>query len=444
MSKENRTFYIETYGCQMNVADSELIASVLQSHEYMLTKEIKEAGVILINTCSIRDHAEQRVFSRLDYFNALKKKNPKIKIGLVGCMAERLKEDVLSRKPFIDLVVGPDAYRNLPPMLETVDSGQKAINVILSKEENYDNILPVHYHSNHISAFITIMRGCDNMCAYCVVPFTRGRERSRSHKEILNELDVLIKEGYKEVTLIGQNVDKYYFKDHNIAIDFADLLEIVALRAPELRIRFSTSYPQNFTEKVVMVMAKYPNICRYIHLPIQSGSNHVLEQMKRGYTREWYLDRIAMIRKHLPDCAISTDIIAGFCNETDEGHHHTLNMMKTVNFDFAYMFMYSERPGTYAAKKIKDDVPSEVKKQRLSEIIELQNMLSHNSNKKDVGKTFEILVEGTSKRSDEFLYGRNSQNKVIIFKADKSLIGQFVKVSVNNYTQATLLGELVD
>ncbi len=426
----------------MNVADSELIASVLQSKDYTLTQEIKEAGVILINTCSIRDHAEQRVFSRLDYFNSLKKKDPNIKIGLVGCMAERLKDDVLTKKPFIDLVAGPDSYRSLPHMFETIESGQKAVNVILSKEENYEDILPVHYNSNGISAFITIMRGCDNICAYCVVPFTRGRERSRSYDDILKELDVLIKDGFKEVTLIGQNVDKYNYKEEDYEVDFADLLERVAQYAPDLRIRFSTSYPQNFTEKVVEVMEKYSNICRYIHLPVESGSDHMLEHMKRGHSREWYLDRIAMIKKHLPDCAISTDIIAGFCDETDEDHQQTMDLMKTVGFDFAYMFKYSERPGTIAAKRFEDNVPEEVKKERLSEIIELQSSLSHNSNKKDVGKTFEILVEGTSKRSDEFLYGRNSQNKVVIFKADRSLIGQLVNVKVNNYTQATLLGEL--
>jgi len=409
-----KKFYIETYGCQMNVADSEVIATILIKNQFTQTKEIETADIILINTCAIRDHAEQRVYGRLDYFNSLKKKNINIRIGIVGCMAERLKDQLIEKKPFIDLIAGPDAYRHLPEMIDTMESGQKVVNTILSKEETYEEILPTRYDSNGISAFISITRGCDNMCAYCVVPFTRGRERSRSPEDILKEIDAVKNDGFKEVTIIGQNVDKYRYKDKNREVDFPALLEMVALRVPEMRVRFSTSYPQDFTEEVVLTMKKYPNICRYIHLPVQSGSNKILDLMKRGYTREWYLDRIAMIRKHLPDCTISTDIITGFCDETEADHQDTLDLMEEVGFDFAYMFKYSERPGTFAAKRLQDNVSESIKKQRLNEVIDLQNRLSLISNEKDIGKTFEVLIEGISKKSSENYFGRNSQNKVIV------------------------------
>jgi len=440
---KTKKFYIETYGCQMNVADSEVIATVLTDNQLQQTKAIESADIILINTCAIRDHAEQRIYGRLDYFNSLKKKNPNIKIGIVGCMAERLKDKLLDEKPFIDLIAGPDAFRHLPEMFSSMEAGQKAVNVLLQKEETYEGILPTRYDSNGISAFISITRGCDNMCAYCVVPFTRGRERSRLPEDILKEIDVVKNSGFKEVTLIGQNVDKYRFKDENRTVDFPALLEMVATHIPNMRIRFSTSYPQDFSEKVVQVMEKHPNICRYIHLPVQSGSNKILDLMKRGYTREWYLDRIAMIRKYLPDCTISTDMIAGFCDETKADHRDTLELMKQVKFDFAYMFKYSERPGTFAAKRYQDNVPEAIKKKRLSEIIELQSHLSLESNEKDVGKTFEVLVEGISKKSADKYFGRNSQNKVIVFPKASVQIGDFVQVKVTNVSSATLIGEVV-
>jgi len=440
---KTKKFYIETYGCQMNVADSEVIATVLTDNQLQQTKAIESADIILINTCAIRDHAEQRIYGRLDYFNSLKKKNPNIKIGIVGCMAERLKDKLLDKKPFIDLIAGPDAYRHLPAMFSSMEAGQKVVNVLLQKEETYEGILPTRYDSNGISAFISITRGCDNMCAYCVVPFTRGRERSRLPEDILKEIDAVKNSGFKEVTLIGQNVDKYRFTDENRTVDFPALLEMVATHIPDMRVRFSTSYPQDFSEKVVQVMKKYPNICRYIHLPVQSGSNKILDLMKRGYTREWYLDRIAMIRKYLPDCAISTDIIAGFCDETEADHHDTLELMKQVKFDFAYMFKYSERPGTFAAKRYQDNVPEAIKKKRLNEIIELQTRLSLESNEKDIGKTFEVLVEGISKKSADKYFGRNSQNKVIVFPKGSAQIGDFVPVKVTNVSSATLIGEVV-
>ncbi|MCF6184392.1 MAG: tRNA (N6-isopentenyl adenosine(37)-C2)-methylthiotransferase MiaB [Bacteroidales bacterium] len=440
---QTRKFYIETYGCQMNVADSEVIATVLTGNNFDRTDEIETADIILINTCAIREHAEKRVYGRLDFFNSLKKKNANLKIGIVGCMAERLKDQLLKEKPFIDMVVGPDAYRHLPEMFDTIESGQKVVNVILSKAETYEGILPTRYDSNGISAFISITRGCDNMCAYCVVPFTRGRERSRLPEDILKEVNAVKNDGFKEITLIGQNVDKYLYVGKNRIIDFPALLKMVASSVPEMRVRFSTSYPQDFTEEVVLTMKEYQNICRYIHLPVQSGSNRILDLMKRGYTREWYLDRIAMIRKHLPGCAISTDIIAGFCNETDADHHDTLDLMKRVKFDFAYMFKYSERPNTFAARNFEDDIDEKIKKRRLNEIITLQQKLSLQSNEKDVGKVFEVLIEGFSKKSDDRLFGRNSQNKVIVFNKEDAKTGDYVNVKVNSCTSATLLGEIL-
>lgn len=427
----------------MNIADSEVVASILRSNNYEQTKDINQTDIILINTCAIREHAEQRVYGRLDYFNSLKKKKSNLKIGLIGCMAERIKEQIFENKPFVDLIAGPDTYRSLPTMFETIASNQKTVNVLLNKAELYEGIFPTRYDSNGISAFISITRGCNNMCAYCVVPFTRGRERSRTPEDILKEINAVKNKGFKEITLIGQNVDKYLFTRENTSVDFSDLLAMVAEHAPDIRIRFSTSYPQDFSEKVVLTIKKYSNICRYIHLPVQSGSNKTLELMKRGYTREWFLNRIALIRKHLPDCSISTDIIAGFCNETEADHKATLDLMREVQFDFAYMFKYSERPGTFAAKHYKDNVPEEVKKQRLNEIIALQNQLSLSSNKNDIGKSFEVLTENFSKKSDDYLFGRNSQNKVIVFPKKDIQIGDIVRVKIKHASSATLIGEQI-
>jgi len=437
--KNKKKFYIETYGCQMNVADSELVVTILGGEGYAVTQNIEEADLILVNTCAVREHAEQRVLSRLDYFNTFKRKKQGVKIGVLGCMAERMRSTLFDKKPFVDIVAGPDSYRNLPQMIETTESGQKAVNVILSREETYEGILPTRYNSNGLSAFVSIMRGCDNMCTFCIVPFTRGRERSRSVDSILEEVRQIVNDGYKEITLIGQNVDKYIYKD----VNFAKLLSMVAEEAKDLRIRFATSYPQHFTEEVVKVMASKSNVCHYIHLPVQSGSNRMLEMMKRGYTREWYLERIKMIRSYVPDAAISTDIIAGFCGETEKDHEETLKLMEEVAFDYAYMFKYSERPGTYAAKHLKDDVPDDVKLRRLNEIIDLQRKLSEESNKKDVGKVYKVLVEGPSKKSDKEFFGRNSQNKVIVFPKGNVKKGDLVDVKVTGYTSATLRGETV-
>lgn len=434
--------YIETYGCQMNVADSEVVVSILNGVGYGITENYREADLILINTCSIRDNAEQRVFNRLNEFKALKKKNKGLLVGIIGCMAERLKENLLEREKLVDLVVGPDAYRDLPKLVEQAEGGQRAINVLLSREETYAEISPVRLDKNGVSSFVSIMRGCDNMCAYCVVPFTRGRERSRAPETILGEIRELLDKGYKEVTLLGQNVDKYNWNQGEV--NFAELLEMTALLSPELRVRFSTSYPQDMTDEVLHTIAKYPNICRYIHLPVQSGNTAVLERMRRGYTREWYMDRINAIKRIIPDCAISSDFIAGFCGETEEEHQDTLTLMEWAAFDYAYMFKYSERPNTYAARKFSDDVPDEVKGRRLDEIIALQNRLSLQSNKKDIGKTFEVLVEGYSKKSIERMFGRNSQNKVIVFDKKDSQPGDYVMVKVDRCTSATLHGEIVE
>ncbi|OFY26256.1 MAG: tRNA (N6-isopentenyl adenosine(37)-C2)-methylthiotransferase MiaB [Bacteroidetes bacterium RIFOXYA12_FULL_35_11] len=436
--------YIETYGCQMNVADSEVVVSVMKDHGYMRTEDIHEADVILVNTCSIRENAETRVWGRLDVFRLARKKNPELIIGVIGCMAERLKQKLIEESKIVDLVVGPDAYRELPSMLVEVEQGKKSINVKLSKEENYEDILPVRYDTNGVSAFVSIMRGCDNMCAFCVVPFTRGRERSRSPQTILREAQELVDSNYKEVTLLGQNVDKYAWKDKTGTLSFAGLLEKVAQTNPLLRVRFSTSYPHDMTDEVLEVMAKYDNICKSIHLPVQSGSTKMLELMKRGYTREWYMDRIRSIKKYLPECSISTDIITGFCDETEEDHKETLSLMEWVKYDFAFMFKYSERPDTFAARKYKDNIGEEIKTRRLSEIISLQNKLSAESKKQDVGKTYEVLIEGTSKKSKEFLFGRNSQNKVIVFPKESAVIGDYVKVKIMRSTSATLIGEIQD
>jgi len=434
--------YIETYGCQMNVADSEVVVSILNGEGFNLTENYKEADLILINTCSIRDNAEQRIFNRLNEFKALKKQKKGLLVGIIGCMAERLKENLLEKEKLVDLVVGPDAYRDLPKLVKEAEGGQRAINVLLSREETYAEISPVRLDKNGVSSFVSIMRGCDNMCAFCVVPFTRGRERSRKPETILNEIRELLDNSYKEVTLLGQNVDKYNWNEGEVS--FAKLLEMTAQLSPQLRVRFSTSYPQDMTDEVLHTIAKYPNICKYIHLPVQSGSSEILDKMKRGYTREWYMDRISAIKRIIPDCAISSDFITGFCGETEQDHQQTLSLMDWVGFEFAYMFKYSERPNTYAARKLPDDVPEEIKSRRLDEIIELQHKLSHISNKKDLGKTFEVLIEGVSKKSDDRLFGRNSQNKVVVFNKKDNQIGDYVMVKVNDCTSATLHGEIVE
>ncbi len=436
-----KKLYIETYGCQMNVADSELVVSVLQKHDFSVTEDIQQADVILVNTCSIRENAETRVFGRLELFKSIKKKKRNLLIGVIGCMAERLKKKLLEDDKMVDLVVGPDAYRDLPKLVAEAESGQKAINVLLSREETYADLSPVRYAGNGISAFVSIMRGCDNMCSYCVVPFTRGRERSRQPESILREVQELVDAGFKEVTLLGQNVDKYNWNEGET--NFAQLLEKVAQHAPQLRIRFSTSYPQDMNNEVLHVMAKYDNICKYIHLPVQSGNSRVLDKMKRGYTREWYMDRIKAIREIVPYCGISTDIITGFCSETEEEHQDTLSLMQWVGYDFAYMFKYSERPNTFAARTFPNDVSEEDKTRRLQEVIDLQNKLSLQSNLKDIDKTFEVLVEGVSKKSNDRLFGRNSQNKVVVFDRKNHNIGDLVQVKIIKCSSATLLGEAI-
>lgn len=438
--------FIETYGCQMNFADSEILVSILQPL-YDTVEDYTQADLILVNTCSIRDHAEQRVFNRLKELVSLKKKRPGLKVGLVGCMAERLKEELLASDLDIDLVVGPDAYRSLPELLLQVESGQKGIDVVLSEDETYEDIMPVRLASNKISAYISIMRGCQNFCAYCVVPYTRGKERSRSAETIVAEARDLFEKGYKEVTLLGQNVNSY----HDGEVNFASLMRQVAEISPLLRIRFSTSHPKDLSDELVEVMAAYPNICKSIHLPVQSGSSRMLAKMKRKYTREWYLERIAAIRKHIPDCGISTDIIAGFCSETEDDHQQTLGLMREVGYDSAFMFKYSERPGTFASKNYPDDIPEEIKLRRLNEIIGLQQELSYVSNQKDVGKVFEILVEGESKRDKTQFFGRTTQNKVLVFDNPvmengdfKVKIGDYARVKVCSCSPATLLGCLVE
>ncbi len=436
--------YIETYGCQMNVNDSEVVASIMQSNGYAITENLNEADVILINTCSIRDNAEQRVWGRLDNLRMEKKKRPNLLVGVIGCMAERLKEELIERDKFVDLVVGPDAYRELPQLVRAAEGGQKGINVLLSREETYAEISPVRLDKNGVSAFVSIMRGCNNMCSYCVVPYTRGAERSRDPKTIVREVEELFANGYKEVTLLGQNVNSYGWKENEENVNFAELLEMVAQVSPSLRVRYSTSHPKDLTDEVLYTMAMYENICNSIHLPVQSGSTRMLELMNRRYTREFYMSRIEAIRDILPDCSISTDIITGFCSETEEDHQQTLSLMEWVNYDSAFMFKYSERPNTKAARHLKDDVPEEVKTRRLDEIIALKSRLSESNRKSEVGKSFEVLVEGYSKRSSEFLYGRNSQNQVIVFPKENFKIGDYVFVEITGCTPATLIGNAID
>jgi tRNA-2-methylthio-N6-dimethylallyladenosine synthase len=435
--------YIETYGCQMNVADSEIVASVLSVAGYTPTGKIDEAGLILINTCSIRENAEQRIWRRLKSIGYLKRRNQSLIIGLIGCMAERFKEKIIDRENLVDIVVGPDAYRQLPVLLEEAEAGHKGVSVLLSLEETYADISPVRMDKNGITSFVSIMRGCNNMCAYCVVPYVRGAERSRDPDSILREINDLRALGYREVSLIGQNVNSFKWTKKGRTVRFPDLLRMVALTDPHLRIRFSTSHPKDLSDELLYTVSEHSNICRHIHLPVQSGSNRVLEMMNRGYTREWYMDRISAIRRILPDCAVSTDLIVGFCTETDEDHNDSLSLMEQAFFDFAYMFRYSERQGTKAAKTYADDVPEEIKTIRLNEVIILQNRLSSDSNKKDIGKNFEVLIEGFSKKSSEYLSGRNSQNKVVVFPAENRKKGDYVNVLIEKCTSATLLGQAI-
>lgn len=446
-----RKLYIESYGCQMNFADSEIVASILLDQGFETTGNYQEADAIFINTCSIRENAEQRVRNRLSQFGIEKRRNPKLIVGVLGCMAERLKAKFLEEEKLVDMVVGPDAYRDLPQLIEQVGDGQKAINVLLSREETYADISPVRLNGNGITAFISIMRGCDNMCSFCVVPFTRGRERSRDPQSILAEAQDLHDRGYKEVTLLGQNVDSYKWKGTAEAedsaatmVNFAQLLEKVALISPELRVRFSTSHPKDITDEVLYTIQKHDNICNNIHLPVQSGSSRILDLMNRTYTREWYINRIDAIRTIIPDCAISTDIIAGFCSETEEEHQETLSIMDYVGYDFAFCFSYSERPGTLAARKLDDDIPEEVKKRRLQEILLKQQETSLKRLQQSVGKTVRILVEGFSKKSDKDLCGRNDQNAMIVFPAAAHVApGQYVNVVIERCTSATLLGRII-
>ena len=431
---------IETYGCQMNVADSEVVASILSPY-YTVTDSLREADLILLNTCSVRDNAEQRIRKRLRELASLKKKNKNLLIGLLGCMAERIKEQLLEEEKALDFIAGPDAYRSLPQLIEEASLGNISFNVHLSEKETYDDIEPVRYDSNGISAFIAIMRGCNNFCSYCVVPYTRGRERSRDPKTIMEEAQNLFEKGFREITLLGQNVNSYCWKEAEKSMDFADLVEEIAQISPLLRIRYATSHPKDISDKLLFVMAKHPNVCHYIHLPVQSGSNEMLKKMNRVYTREYYLERIRKIKEVLPDCAISTDVIAGFCGETEQDHQDTLALMKEVGYEYAFMFKYSVREGTKAAEKFEDDISEELKIKRLEEIIALQQQLSLESNKRDIGKTVTVLVEGISKRSDQHLFGRNPQNKVCVFPKKSYKIGDYVEVRITRCTAGTLLGD---
>ncbi|MDR2936441.1 MAG: tRNA (N6-isopentenyl adenosine(37)-C2)-methylthiotransferase MiaB [Rikenellaceae bacterium] len=436
--------YIETYGCQMNVNDSEVVISILRGEGYEHTPELAQADIVLVNTCSIRDNAEQRIWNRLNEFKSHKRRKPALLVGIIGCMAERLKEQLLEKERLVDLVVGPDAYRDLPALIRTAAGGQKAVNVLLSQEETYAEISPVRLDPNGVTAFVSIMRGCNNMCAYCVVPYTRGAERSRDPKTIVREVEDLLADGYKEVTLLGQNVNSYRWEDVGETVDFPRLLETVARVGPQLRVRFATSHPKDLSDDVLFVISRHPNLCRHIHLPAQSGSTDILKRMNRKYTRAWYLERIAAIRRILPDCALSTDLIAGFCGETPEDHAQTLSLMREVGYESAYMFNYSERPGTKAARHFPDDVPADEKNRRLTEIIALQNDLSLESNCRDIGKTVEVLVEGVSKRNKNDLFGRNSQNKVVIFPSTGQSPGDYVQIKITSCSSATLLGVVVE
>ncbi|HEX6427143.1 MAG TPA: tRNA (N6-isopentenyl adenosine(37)-C2)-methylthiotransferase MiaB [Niastella sp.] len=455
----NKKFYIESYGCAMNFADSEIVASILNENGFGATRNFEEADLILVNTCSIREKAEQTVRKRLTELRKAKRHNPGALIGVLGCMAERLKGKLLEEEKLVDMVVGPDAYRSLPELIAEAETGQKAVNVLLSREETYADISPIRLDSNGVSGFVSIMRGCNNMCTFCVVPFTRGRERSRDPYSIVKECTHLFNTGYKEVTLLGQNVDSYYWvpennengsspgiggMNHGIPVTFANLLEMVALIDPSLRVRFSTSHPKDITDEVLFTMAKFENICKYIHLPVQSGSSRILQLMNRTYTREWYMAKVDRIREIMPDCSISSDIIAGFCTETEEDHQDTLSIMQYSKYDMSYMYFYSERPGTLAARRYKDDIPEEVKKKRLAEIVQLQNALSRESNLLDIGKTVKVLIENNSKRSDQHWSGRTSQSKVVVFPKENHPLnkGSYVMVKVYDCTGGTLIGKI--
>ncbi|MFT4202356.1 MAG: tRNA (N6-isopentenyl adenosine(37)-C2)-methylthiotransferase MiaB [Chitinophagaceae bacterium] len=447
-NRYKKRFYIESYGCAMNFSDSEIVASILNNEGFGATRNTEEADLIFINTCSIREKAEQTVRKRLTEFRKMKREKPGMLVGVLGCMAERLKSKFLEEEKLVDIVIGPDAYRSLPQLITEAETGQKGVNVLLSREETYSDIAPVRLNTNGVSAFISIMRGCNNMCSFCVVPFTRGRERSRDAASIVQEAKDLYEQGYREVTLLGQNVDSYYYtaNTNDAHVTFAQLLEMVAEVSPQLRVRFSTSHPKDITDDVLYSMVKYPNICRYIHLPLQSGSTRILQLMNRTYTRDWYRAKVDQIKKIVPDCGISSDIIAGFCTETEEDHLDTLSLMAYSQYDMSYMFFYSERPGTLAARRYVDDIPEATKKRRLAEIVDLQNKLSLESNERDLGKTFEVLIEGESKKNNLEWKGRNSQNKTIVFPKnnDHSLRpGSYCQVKVTNCTQATLLGEIV-
>ncbi|KAB7730203.1 tRNA (N6-isopentenyl adenosine(37)-C2)-methylthiotransferase MiaB [Rudanella paleaurantiibacter] len=442
-----KRLYIESYGCQMNFSDSEIVAAVMRNAGFATTSSADEADLIFLNTCAIRDNAEQKVRNRLKQLNTLKKKKPELMVGMLGCMAERLKTKLLEEEQIVDIVAGPDAYRDIPKLVEEAETGQKAVNVFLSREETYADIAPIRLNSNGVTAFISIMRGCDNMCSFCVVPFTRGRERSRDPHSIVREAEQLFNDGYREVTLLGQNVDSYKWESENgeERVNFAHLLERVALVNPDLRVRFSTSHPKDITDEVLYTMAKYDNICNYIHLPAQSGNSRILKLMNRTYDREWYLGKIDRIRAILgDDCGISHDMISGFCSETEEEHQDSLTLMEYARFDYGYMFAYSERPGTLAAKKYADDVPEDVKKRRLNEIIALQQRMSLERNQRHIGKVQRVLVEGTSKRSEDDLFGRNDQNKVVVFPRGSHQKGDYVNVRVTDCTAATLLGQVVN
>lgn len=440
---EEKKLFIETYGCQMNVADSEVVASIMKMDGYAMTDKIEEADAVFVNTCSVRDNAEQKIYGRLQYFQSLKRKKKSLIVGVLGCMAERVKEELI-KVHHADLVVGPDSYMDLPNLVGAVEHGEKAINVELSTQETYKDVIPLKLGGVHISGFVSIMRGCNNFCTYCIVPYTRGRERSRDVESILNEIRDMRDQGYKEVTLLGQNVNSYAFEKEGETVTFPMLLERVALEAPDMRIRFVTSHPKDMSDDTLRVIAAHNNICKYIHLPAQSGSSKILKVMNRKYTREWYLDRIAAIRRIVPEASIATDLFCGFHSETEEDYQETLSLMREVKYDAAFLFKYSERPGTYAAKHLPDTIEEEEKVRRLQGMIDLQNQLSEESNLRDVGKEFEVLVEGFSKRSREQLFGRTSQNKVVIFDKKNYKVGQFVKVRITRASSATLFGETIE
>jgi tRNA-2-methylthio-N6-dimethylallyladenosine synthase len=450
--KNGKILFLESYGCAMNFSDSEIVVSILMSDGYTTTKNVEEANVILINTCSIRDNAEQRVKTRLKYFNNLKRAKKDITIGVLGCMAERLKGKWLEEEKLVDIVVGPDAYRSLPFLLDKADEGEKSVNVLLSREETYADLSPIKLNSNGVTAFVSIMRGCDNMCSFCVVPYTRGRERSRDPETIVHEAKYLFEQGYREVTLLGQNVDSYRWnitKKGDVidaskeVVSFAQLIEKVALIHPDLRIRFSTSHPKDMTDDVLQMIAKYENVCNCVHLPVQSGSSEILEKMNRGYTREWYLQRVEAIQKIVPGCSISSDFIIGFCGETEEQHLETVSLMREVVFDHAYMYKYSERPQTLAERKYTDDVTEEIKQKRLEEVIAIQRLTSHEKIKRGVGKVHKVLIENTSKKDQDFLSGRNSENMVLVFPKGNAQIGTYVNVLATHCTSATLIGNQI-